>query len=146
MPEPYVHAPLPSESITFLALMRLPLPPGLSDSAVCSNICLSLVAWMIHGPLGFRSLHPISFSDWALLGCRLSLFYLAHVPFCLAFVDWLVLLPRHYTTPTMISLILLPIITSRLTSWSTCHINFLYYLFFWTLLLNIPAGLAHFMP
>ena len=78
MPEPCVHAPLPFESITFLALTHLSLPPGLFDSAVRSDIYLTLVAWMIHRSLGFRSLHPISFSNWALLRCGLSPFYLAH--------------------------------------------------------------------
>ena len=34
---------------------------------------------MIHGPLGFHSLHPIPFSDWALLGYGHSPLYLAHV-------------------------------------------------------------------
>ena len=34
---------------------------------------------MIHGTLGFRSLHPIPSSDWALLGYGLSPLYLAHV-------------------------------------------------------------------
>ena len=74
--------PLPSKSIAFLALTCLPLPLGLSNSTVRSNICLILATWMIHGSLSFRSLHPISFSNWALLGCGFSPFYLAHVPFC----------------------------------------------------------------
>ena len=34
---------------------------------------------MIHGTLGFRSLHPIPSLDWALLGYGLSPLYLAHV-------------------------------------------------------------------
>ena len=38
--------------------MRLSLPLGLSDFPIRSNICLTLAVWMIHGPLGFRSLHP----------------------------------------------------------------------------------------
>ena len=39
-----MHAPLPFESITFLALTHLSLPPGLFDSAVRSDIYLTLVA------------------------------------------------------------------------------------------------------
>ena len=44
MSEPYVHAPLPYESITFLALTCLPLPLGLSDPVARSSICLALAA------------------------------------------------------------------------------------------------------
>ena len=73
-----MHAPLPFEPITFLAFTCLPLPPGLSDFAARFGIHLTLVAWMIHGPLGFRCLHPIPSSDWALLGYGLSPLYLAH--------------------------------------------------------------------
>ena len=42
MPEPCVRALLSSESISFLALMRLSLPLGLSDFPIRSNICLTL--------------------------------------------------------------------------------------------------------
>jgi len=41
-----VRAPLPYESITFLAPMCLPLPTGLSDFAALSSAYLTLVAWM----------------------------------------------------------------------------------------------------
>ena len=44
VPEPCVHAPLLFESIAFLALMHLPLPLGLSNSATRSGICLTLAA------------------------------------------------------------------------------------------------------
>ena len=44
MSEPYVHAPLPYESITFLALTCLPLPLGLSDPVARSSIRLALAA------------------------------------------------------------------------------------------------------
>ena len=44
MSEPYVHAPLPYESITFLALTCLPLPSSLSDLVARSGICLTLAA------------------------------------------------------------------------------------------------------
>ena len=43
VPEPCVHAPLPFEPIAFLAFTCLPLPPSLFDSAVHSDICLTLV-------------------------------------------------------------------------------------------------------
>ena len=43
-PEPCVHAPLPFEPNTFLAFMRLPLPPGLFDYVTHSGIRLTLVA------------------------------------------------------------------------------------------------------
>ena len=44
MPKPCVHALLPSKYIAFLALMRLPWPLGLFDSATCSGIRLTLMA------------------------------------------------------------------------------------------------------
>ena len=42
MSKPCVHAPLPYESIAFLALMRLPLPIGLPDYATRFGACLTL--------------------------------------------------------------------------------------------------------
>ena len=146
VPELCVHAPLLSKSIASLALTHLPLPPGLSNSAAHSDICLTLAVWMIHGLMGFHSLHPISSLDWAVLGYKLSPFYLAHLPFCPTSVGWLVLMSCHCTASTMISLILLPVVTSRLMGRSLCHVNFLYYSFFWTLLPNILARLAHYVP
>ena len=44
MPEPCVHAPLLYESVAFLALMSLPFPPSLSNSAACFGTCLTLAA------------------------------------------------------------------------------------------------------
>ena len=107
MLKPYVHAPLPFESITFLTFTHLPLPSCLFDSAAHSGICLTLAVWMIYGPLGLHSLHSISYLDWALFGCGPSPSYLAHVHFCPMSVGWPMILSCHCTTPAMISLILL---------------------------------------
>ena len=103
-----MHAPFSFESITFLAFTLLPLPPHLSNFVAHFGVCLTLAAWMIHGPLGFHSLRSISSLDWALYGCGAFLSYLAHVPFCPMSVGWLLLLSCHCTVPVMISLILLP--------------------------------------
>ena len=62
---------------------------------------------MIHGPLGFCSLHPISFFDWALLRCGLSPFHLAHIPFYPTSIGWLTLLPCTTLLLVEMSLILL---------------------------------------
>ena len=59
-----VRAPLPCESIAFLAFMRLPLPVGLSGPAACSVVFLTLVAWMSH----WVFILCISFLLWARLG------------------------------------------------------------------------------
>ena len=103
--------------------MHLSLPPHLSDSAARSSICLTLVAWMIHGTLGFRFLHFISFLDWALFGCGPSPSYLAHVPFCPVFMGWLVLLPCHCTALLLLwyHLSFYLVVAFRLTSWSSCQ-------------------------
>ena len=118
-----MHTLLSSESITFLAFMHLSLTPRLSDSAAHSSICLTLVAWMIHGTLGFRFLHFISFLDWALFGCGPSPSYLAHVPFCPVFMGWLVLLPCHCTALLLLwyHLSFYLVVAFRLTSWSSCQ-------------------------
>ena len=146
MLEPCVHAPLPFESITFLTFTRLPLPLRLSDSVAHSGICLTFAAWMIHGPLGFCSLHPISFFDWALLRCGLSLFHLAHIPFYPTSIGWLTLLPCITLLLLRCHLSFCVLVTSGLTSWSICHVNFLYHFFFRALLANIPVGPAHSVP
>ena len=44
VPKPCVHAQLPSESITSLAFMHLPLPLCLSDFVAYSGFCLTLAA------------------------------------------------------------------------------------------------------
>ena len=44
MPKPCMHALLPSKSIAFLALTRLPWPLGLFDFATCFGIRLTLAA------------------------------------------------------------------------------------------------------
>ena len=41
-----VNAPLPYESIAFLAFMCLTLPTDLFASAACSGACLTFMAWM----------------------------------------------------------------------------------------------------
>ena len=46
VPKPCVRAPLPYESITFLAFMCLPLPIGLFNSTARSSAYLTLMAWM----------------------------------------------------------------------------------------------------
>ena len=60
--------PLPSKSIAFLALTCLPLPLGLSNSTVRSNICLILATWMIHGSLSFVLYIPSLFRTGHCLG------------------------------------------------------------------------------
>ena len=100
---------------------------------------------MIHGPLGFRSLHSTSSLDWALFGCGPSSSYLAHVPFCPMFVGWLVLLPCHRTVPAMISLILLPCCYLWAYELKLLPVHFLHSFFFWALLASIPPRLAHSM-
>ena len=42
MPKPYVHVPLLYESIAFLALKCLPLPPGFFDTVARSGARLTL--------------------------------------------------------------------------------------------------------
>ena len=61
VPKPCVRAPLPYESITFLAFMCLPLPIGLFNS--CG----------VDESLGLHSLHLILSLGWTLLGCGLPL-------------------------------------------------------------------------
>ena len=62
----------PCQSIAFLAFMRLPLPAGLSGSAMCSAACLTLCC--VDESLGLHSLHFVSSLGWALLECGLFLF------------------------------------------------------------------------
>ena len=141
MPWPYVYAPLPSESITFMPFMHLPLPPHLSDSVVRSGSCLTLAMWKIHGSLGLCSLHSL---HRALLGCRPSSSYLAHVPFFPIFVGLAddPAMPLHCSCYDITSLLF------RCYPWAhglrLLPIHFLHSFFFWASLANIPAGPAHF--
>ena len=144
MPEPCMHAPLPYESIAFLALKRLPLPPGLSNSVAHFSARLALAMWM--SLWDFILCISSLLRTKHCLGMGFLFFNLAHVPFYPASMGWLVFLLCHYTAPTVISLIFCLIVTSGLTGWSTCHVNFLPYSFFWYLLPSIPTGPIHFVP
>ena len=141
MPESCVHAPLPYESIAFLALTHLPLPPSLSDFATHSSVYLTLAAWMSF----WVFILYIPFLLWAghCLGMGFPFFDLAHVSFYPMSVGWLVLLPSHCIAPSTISLIFL---SSRLIGGRVCHFNSLYYFFFWSLLPSIPIGPTHLVP
>ena len=87
----------------------------------------------------------IPFLLWAghCLDMGFPFFDLAHVSFYPAFMGRLVLLPHHCIAPSTISLIFL---SSKLIGGRVCHVNSLYYLFFWSLLLSIPAWPTHSVP
>ena len=102
---PCMHAPLPYESIAFLALKRLPLPPGLSNSVAHYSARLALAMWM--SLWAFILCISFLLRTKHCLGMGFLFFNLAHVPFYPASMGWLVFLLCHYTAPTVISLIFL---------------------------------------
>ena len=144
VPRSCVHAPFPSESITFLAFTPLLLPSCLSDFVVRFGRCLTLAVWKTYRPLGSRSLPSIFSLDWAMLGCRPS-------PSCLAYLlsyncglfGWgsfhaiALLLLYHYLS--FISL--LPMGLWAYVSAVPVHFPQPY--LFWALLANIPTVPAH---
>ena len=80
-----VCAPLPYESIAFLAFMRLPLPTDLFNSATRFGACLTLVAWMS----SWVFILCISFLLWVehCLGVSFLFLNSAHVSFHFWFVS-----------------------------------------------------------
>ena len=77
--EPFVHAPLPYESIVFLTLTCLPLPSSLSNPTTRSGFCLTLAAWM--SSWVFILCITFLLRDGHCLGVRFLFFNSAHVPF-----------------------------------------------------------------
>ena len=100
-----MHIPLPYESIASLALTRLSLPTGLSDSTICSGAYLTLVARMS----SWVFILCISFLLRAghCLGVDFPSFNSAYAPFRPLSVGWLMLLLRHCIVPAMISFTLI---------------------------------------
>ena len=140
-----MYAPLLSEFIAFLAFTPLLLPLCLSNSAVHSGRCLTLVAWKTYGTLGLCPLPSIFSSNWALFGCRPSPSYLAHLlSHVRGLIGWgschviALLLLYHYLS--FISLLPMGLQVDV----SAVPVHFPHPYLFWALLANIPAMSAHF--